>query len=357
MERVETSKYSIAFDREDYTLLRKYMATHSPSKVVVLTDTHTHESCLPVFVQKANLSVPIEVLTIAAGEENKTLATCTFVWEELSRLQADRKTLLLNLGGGVVCDLGGFVAATYMRGIPFFHFPTSLLAMVDASVGGKTGVDLNHLKNQVGAFAFPQGVVIDSDFLKTLPQDHLHSGLAEMWKHGLIASEAYWRKMCGLPLNIDDALEKAIQTSVHIKNKIVTDDPFEQSHRKVLNFGHTLGHAIESYFLSNNDKTMLHGEAVAIGMVLEGYLSTLQYGFPKEELLRLYGLYSSYFTPHHFEAHEVKQILELIVHDKKNTRGNVHFVLLQHVAKPVIDCKVEASQLKEAFTFFNSLVL
>lgn len=356
MKRVETSKYSIAFDRADYTLFRQYIERHPPSKIVVLTDTHTNEACLPVFVQKTGFSIPIEVVKIPAGEEHKTLATCTTVWEQLSKWQADRKTLLVNLGGGVVCDLGGFVAATYMRGIPFFHIPTSLLAMADASVGGKTGVDLNHLKNQVGAFAFPQGVVIDIDYLQTLPQNHFHSGLAEMWKHGLIASEDYWRKLCSFPLNIGDVLEKAIHTSVHIKNEIVASDPFEQSYRKVLNFGHTLGHAIESCFLSHNNKAMLHGEAVAVGMLLEGYLSHLEHGFPKEELLLLYRLYSSHFTPHRFDDREVDEILSLMVHDKKNKSGQVNFVLLKQIAKPVIDCKVEDAKLKEAFTFFNGLI-
>ncbi|MCL4152909.1 UNVERIFIED_CONTAM: hypothetical protein GTU68_035655, partial [Idotea baltica] len=213
-----------------------------------------------------------EIIEIESGEINKTIETCVGVWEALSELGADRKSILINLGGGVLTDLGGFVASTFKRGIAFINVPTTLLSMVDASVGGKTGVDLGSLKNQVGVINQPVMVLVIPDFLDTLEERQLESGFAEMLKHGLIKDRQYWDdlKMVSTLSEMKDHILK----SVEIKNEVVLIDPTEQGLRKILNYGHTLGHAIESYFLASQEKsTLLHGEAIAIGMITEGYLS------------------------------------------------------------------------------------
>ncbi|GAL65017.1 3-dehydroquinate synthase [Algibacter lectus] len=239
----------------------------------------------------------IEIMEIESGEINKTIDTCVGVWNTLSELDADRKSLLINIGGGVITDLGGFVACTFKRGIAYINVPTTLLSMVDASVGGKTGVDLGHLKNQVGVISNPDLVLIDTNYLNTLEVNQMRSGLAEMLKHGLITGDSYWSKFEDLSkLSLDD-LDGLIYESVIIKKNVVEEDPFENGLRKTLNFGHTLGHAIESYFLSNPNKTtLLHGEAVVVGMILACYISTELTNFPKEKTLKIKELFLSYYA-------------------------------------------------------------
>ena len=237
-----------------------------------------------VFSQTKNKG-KFEIIEIEDGEINKNFETCSGVWNALSELGADRKSLLINLGGGVVTDLGGFVASTFKRGIRYINVPTTLLSMVDASVGGKTGVDLGNLKNQIGVINQPEMVLIISSFLKTLPKDEMRSGLAEILKHGLISSEEYWNKANALSeLTLED-LDDLIEESVEIKKEVVTQDPFEKNIRKTLNYGHTLGHAIESYCLTSKSREkLLHGEAVAIGMILATYISKELEGFPENKL-------------------------------------------------------------------------
>ena len=252
MESISTKNAVVHFNSEVYTELNNYIKTEKPSKIFILVDTNTHDYCLPKFQERIESGeIAIEVMEMPNGEEHKSIDICTGVWEALSEYNADRKSLLINLGGGVVTDLGGFVASTYMRGITYINIPTSLLAMVDASVGGKTGVDLGSLKNQVGVINEGVMVGVDTSFLDTLPQNEMISGFAEMLKHGLIYDEAYWNTLTHLEnLDLSD-LDGLIYDSIIIKNTIVTSDPTEQGLRKILNFGHTLGHAIESYFLEN----------------------------------------------------------------------------------------------------------
>ena len=256
-----------------------------PSKIFILADENTQRYCLPYLIKKHDFQTTPEIITISPGEAHKNIETCLKVWGVLSEKGADRNSLIINLGGGVVTDLGGFVASTFMRGIPFINIPTSLLAMVDASVGGKNGVDLSHKKNQIGVINFPEIVIMDTAFLKTLPQEHLISGLAEMLKHGLIHSKEYWERIKDVDISKKKEFEQLIWDSVEIKKEIVHKDPLEKDLRKTLNYGHTLGHAIESYFLENTDKTnLLHGEAVAVGLILETYISMETFNFPKDTL-------------------------------------------------------------------------
>ncbi len=355
LNNIKAQNYQVYFNESGFQFLNELLQLKKYSKIFVLVDGNTNECCLPLFLSEMTTDIPFEVIEIEAGEEFKNIETCTQVWYALSELEADRKSLIINLGGGVVTDLGGFVASTYMRGIDFVNIPTTLLAMVDASVGGKTGVDLGALKNQIGVINNPLGVVIDSRFLATLSGEELRSGMAEMFKHGLIQSETYWQKMLNLSnLTLDD-LDGLIHESVVIKNYIVEQDPTEKGLRKTLNFGHTLGHAIESYCLqSENRQKLLHGEAVAIGMVLAGFLSVKKLGFPQSKCDEIKNILGQYFEKQIFKKEEIYQIIDLMKFDKKNSHGNINFVLLENIAQPKFDCLVENELIYRAFEYYQS---
>ena len=352
-DSIQAQHYQVYFNDEGFNFLNRFVAEQHPSKIFLLADKHTNECCTPIVLSVLATDIPLEIIEIEAGETHKHIDTCTQVWYALSELGADRKSLLINIGGGVVTDLGGFVASTYMRGIPFINIPTSLLAMVDASVGGKTGVDLGALKNLVGVINNPQGVVIYPDFLATLPTEELRSGMAEMFKHGLISDEAYWHKMCNLSELTEAHLGSLIYESVVIKNEVVTQDPTEKGLRKTLNYGHTLGHAIESYCLQNpNRERLLHGEAIAIGMVLATYLSVKELGFSMEKCDEVKAVLGEYFRKQEFTYEEITDICQLMRFDKKNVSGNVHFVLLEAIGKPKIDCIVPYEEIYKAFEYY-----
>ncbi|GGI57535.1 3-dehydroquinate synthase [Winogradskyella haliclonae] len=357
MISITTKNSVIHFNSTVYTELNTYIKAQNPSKIFILVDTNTHDLCLPQFM--ANLEsgdIATEVMEMPEGEDHKTIDICMGVWEAMSQYNADRKSLLINLGGGVVTDLGGFVASTYMRGIDYINVPTSLLAMVDASVGGKTGVDLGVLKNQVGIISEGAMVLIDVSFLSTLPQNQMVSGFAEMLKHGLIIDAEYWHTLTHLEeLDLSD-LDQLIYDSVIIKNKVVTEDPTEKGLRKTLNYGHTLGHAIESYFLEHDAKTtLLHGEAIAIGLILESYISTKVCGLPNEVLDEISEGVLKTFAKIEFEEVDYKPIIELMKHDKKNSHGIIKFVLLEAIGKAKIDCEVPNEIILEAFTYYKAL--
>jgi len=352
-DSIQAQHYQVYFNDEGFDFLNRFVAEQHPSKIFLLADKHTNECCTPIVLSLLATDIPLEIIEIEAGETHKHIDTCTQVWYALSELGADRKSLLINIGGGVVTDLGGFVASTYMRGIPFINIPTSLLAMVDASVGGKTGVDLGALKNLVGVINNPKGVVIYPDFLATLPTEELRSGMAEMFKHGLISDEAYWHKMCNLSELTEAHLGSLIYESVVIKNEVVTQDPTEKGLRKTLNYGHTLGHAIESYCLQNpNRERLLHGEAIAIGMVLATYLSVKELGFSMEKCDQVKAVLGEYFKKQDFTYEEITDICQLMRFDKKNVGGNVHFVLLESIGKPKIDCIVPYEEINKAFEYY-----
>jgi 3-dehydroquinate synthase len=324
MQHIQSTGYNIYFNDHCYTYLQQLLQPGSYSTVFILTDENTSQHCLPNFLAQLATELPFEIIEIEPGESNKTIDTCVQVWHALTDLGADRKSLMINIGGGVVTDLGGFAASTFKRGMDFINVPTSLLAMVDASVGGKTGVDLGSLKNQIGVINNPIAVLVDTQFLETLPAEQMRSGLAEMLKHGLIENESYWKEFLNLDaLNTDD-LDRLIYQSVQIKNEVVMQDPNEKGLRKILNFGHTLGHAIESLFLEDDTKkTLLHGEAIAIGMILEAHISTQYNLLPVEEFRELKFVICELFPKVSFTEEDVDAIISLLVHDKKNESGRV----------------------------------
>lgn len=350
-KKIDTKDYTIYFGEAGYKYLVAYIKEKKYSKIFILSDTHTHECCVYAFLQR--LPFEVEVIEVEAGEEHKNLETCLSLWQTLSDLEGDRKSLLINIGGGVVTDMGGFVASTFMRGIDFINIPTSLLAMVDASIGGKTGVDLGVLKNQIGVINNPQLLLIDVNYLNTLPKEEFRSGLAEMFKHGLIQSAAYWEKMKQLSDLTTDDLEEIIYESVLIKHRVVEQDPREQGLRKILNFGHTLGHAIESYCLAHRPKRLLHGEAVAIGMVLAAFLSHKLLHFPWEKVEEIKAILLDYFPKEEFSTQEIATIQDLLKYDKKNAYGRIYFVLLEEIGKPKWNIEVEESLIQQAFAYYQ----
>tara|TARA_Y100000385_G_scaffold280409_1_gene331554 strand:- start:20752 stop:21819 length:1068 start_codon:yes stop_codon:yes gene_type:complete len=355
MKSIESGSYSIHFNAQCYSALNSLLDCSNFSKIFILVDSNIHECCLPYFLSQISSAENFEIIEIEAGEQHKTLETCTQVWHALSELGADRKSLLINLGGGVVTDLGGFVASAFKRGIQFVNVPTSLLAMVDASVGGKTGVDLGSLKNQVGVISFSEMVLIDPTFLKTLPKTEMRSGMAEMLKHGLIKDADYWERLSNLSMLKLEDLEHLIQESVIIKNEVVKRDPTEQGERKQLNFGHTLGHAIESYCLASEHKTtLLHGEAIAAGMIMEAYLSSQICGLSVSDLLQIKTTFTAIYGSVEFDEKDKSSIIELLKYDKKNSHGQVKYALLEAIGKSVVDIVVSEKMLYKAFDYYAS---
>ena len=350
MQSIQANGYPIHFNEKGYEALNLHLKETKYSNLFVLVDTKTNEHCLSKFLPYLETNLTIEIIEFEAGEANKNIDTCVDVWKVLTELGGDRKSLIVNLGGGVVTDLGGFVASTFKRGVDFVNIPTTLLAMVDASVGGKNGVDLGNLKNQIGVINVPLMVLVDSSYLVTLPKNEMRSGLAEMLKHGLIFDKMEWEKFLNLK-DIDFAdFDAFIHRSVAIKNAIVMQDPTEKNIRKALNFGHTLGHAIESYFLENENKTtLLHGEAIAAGMILESYISWQKNLISKDEYNQIKNTIKSIFEDIVFEENDLFPIQELLIHDKKNEYGNIQFALLDSIGKIKINQEVENELISRAF--------
>ncbi|NND06663.1 MAG: 3-dehydroquinate synthase [Saprospiraceae bacterium] len=323
-----------------------------PSKVFVLVDENTEKCCLPRFQEKTNTEIS-EVITIPSGEKYKALGTCEKIWRRLFNLRADRKSLLINLGGGVIGDMGGFCASTYMRGIPFMQIPTTLLSQVDASIGGKLGIDYYDLKNSIGVFRNPIGVLIDPTFLQTLPSREIRSGYAETIKHGLIEDKKLW-KTCTAIDNVNDAeWNDIILDSLGVKKNIVDKDPLEDGRRKVLNFGHTIGHAIESVMMQE-DKSLLHGEAIAVGMVAEAYLSWKYGDLTEAQLEEITSYLISIYGQQEIEKSLFKSFLQKMSYDKKNTGKEINFTFLESIGKSVINQSADQEQIMESLVYYTS---
>ncbi|WP_281225186.1 3-dehydroquinate synthase [Flavobacterium aquiphilum] len=355
MQSIQANNYPVHFNGTGYEKLNQHLKENKYSNLFIIADTNTNEHCLSKFLPLLETDLTVEIVEFEAGEINKNIETCIEIWKVLTELGADRKTLIINVGGGVVTDLGGFVASTFKRGVDFIHVPTTLLSMVDASVGGKNGVDLGNLKNQIGVINTPKMVIVDTQYLETVPQNEMRSGLAEMLKHGLIFDKAYWESFLDVKsINYDD-LDELIHRSVEIKNIIVMQDPTEKNIRKALNFGHTLGHAIEGYFLENEAKTtLLHGEAIAVGMILESYISWQKNLISKEEYDQIKTTLKSIYDDVVFEENDIDPILELLIHDKKNEYGTIQFALIEGIGKIKINQSVENELILKAFEDYKS---
>lgn len=322
-------------------------------KIFIIADECTAEKCLPLIADVPCLNDAVTI-TIKPTDSNKDLESMAHVWKTLGDNGATRHSCIINLGGGMVTDLGGFAASTFKRGVNFINIPTTLLAMVDASVGGKTGINFNGLKNEIGVFNDADTVIIDTDFLKTLDSENICSGYAEMIKHGLISSEDMWKELINFDILTPDlpVLQRMVGESIKVKEHIVETDPHEHGIRKALNLGHTVGHAFESFALKQN-RPILHGYAVAFGMIPELYLSCIKTGFPTDKMRQTVRYIKENYGRFDFTCDDYDTLLELMKHDKKNTAGTINFTLLGDIGDIRINQTATRDELFEALDFFR----
>ena len=321
-------------------------------RVFLLADETTEQFCLPVVAGFTALQDAKRII-IGATDTHKTLESLAHVWEELGQGGATRHTLLINIGGGMVTDLGGFAASTFKRGINYINIPTTLLAMVDASVGGKTGINFRGLKNEIGVFNNASTVILDTQFLKTLDAENICSGYAEMLKHGLISNEQMWAELLNYNLNQPDlvALRSMVSNSVAVKERIVTEDPTEKGIRKALNLGHTVGHAFESLALQR--EPVLHGYAVAWGLICELYLSCIKTGFSADKMRQTVSFIKEHYGKMSITCNDYPTLLELMTHDKKNVAGTINFTLLGDIGDIRINQNATKEEIYEALDFYR----
>jgi 3-dehydroquinate synthase len=292
LKEYHVKDFSIYIDNDAFELLLENLIERSYSKVFVLADENTQKYCLKALTKYL---FDIKLIVIPSGEQHKTLETAQKIWNYLQEKNADRNSVLINLGGGIVSDIGGFCASTFKRGMDYINVPTTLLSMVDSGIGGKTGIDYNGIKNAIGTICQPKAIYINPKLLNTLPKDELLNGFAEIMKHGLILDKSYWEKITKTGFDDWDKMSSLINGSIKIKLEVIKKDPFEKSFRKILNFGHTIGHAIEAYSLKHDKKPLKHGEAIAIGMICEAYLSKTQLELTNEQLREISTFIRTYF--------------------------------------------------------------
>ena len=334
--------------------LQAFFASMSYDRLFILTDTNTQEKCYPLIKDIPALQ-DAPVITVQAGDTHKDIEQVAYIWSRLSNEGASRNSLLVNLGGGMITDMGGFAGATFKRGLRTVNIPTTLMASVDAAVGGKTGINFNGLKNEVGSFYPPECVFIDCEFLRTIDRDNLLSGYAEMIKHALISSMDIYASVLlfDLDAKIDYAfLNRMVAQSVAVKERIVEEDPKEHGIRKALNFGHTIGHAYESLSFKKN-RPLLHGHAVAAGIVSELYLSHKVCGFPMEKLSQVVYYLKEYYPAFVFDCKDYDTLYELMTHDKKNEAGIINFTLLSQVGDVQINQQVSKEKILESLDFYR----
>lgn len=335
--------------------LSELLKGYHREKIYVLTDQNAFSHCFPKIKEVDGISES-RTIVLEPGDDHKTIYATVDIWKKLSHMGADRKSLLINLGGGMPTDMGGFAASTFKRGMRFINIPTTLLSQVDASVGGKTGINFEGFKNEIGVFNQAHAVLVDTSFLDTLDRPNILSGFAEMIKHTLIYSPEAWDKLKRfdlLNINLQD-LKPLVADSISIKEYFVDADPTEKGIRKALNFGHTLGHAIESFALKSG-KPLLHGYAVAYGMVAELYLSHVKLGFPIDEAKRIGKTIMEIYGDYHIEASQNDTLFQLTLHDKKNEGGRINFTLLEAPGKVRIDVDCSKGEIEDAMAFYRSM--
>lgn len=331
-------------------------AVKAERKIAVLVDENTLRHCFPLVLQACPELEKAELIEIESGEQNKSIEICNGIWEALAEMNFNRNDLFLSVGGGVLCDMGGFIACCYKRGMPFYHIPTTLLAQVDAAIGGKCGVDLGVMKNLIGIIENANGVYVDPVFIKTLPKDQLFAGLAEMIKHGLIYDKDYWDKINRMEFNQLSHFEELIYRSIEIKTEIVQKDPKEKRERKALNFGHTIGHAVESYSHENPGKSLLHGEAIAIGMLCEAKISMDRGFLGSNEFGQLCDLILKFYPSYIFNGMAQHRLFELMKKDKKNENKQVNLTLLNGIGKYKVNQSISFEEFSEVLDFYRSLI-
>lgn len=333
--------------------LTEWLHDRDYSQLLVIVDEHTEALCLPQLVP-VFAAYRHTLIRIPSGEQHKNLDTCRSIWQEMMTARADRRALAINLGGGVIGDMGGFCAATFKRGLDFVQVPTTLLSQVDASIGGKLGIDFGRVKNSIGLFQDPAAVFIDPAFLHTLPLRELRSGFAEVIKHSLIADAGQWAALQSIGRLEQTDWQPLIGPSLRIKQRIVEADPTEQGLRKALNFGHTIGHAVEGAALES-ESPLLHGEAIAIGMICEAYLSHRQAGLSREALEQISAFILQHYGHRPLARNHFEAFFELMRNDKKNEGQRINFSLLPAIGAVKTDCTAERSAIEDSFLYYNRL--
>lgn len=355
LHSIESSGYTVFFGAAG-PALGALLEQINASAVFLLTDSNTGMHCLPHLLKALPALQKAPVMEIPAGEEFKNIETTTRIWEFLLSHKADRNALLLNLGGGVLTDMGGFAASTYKRGISFIQIPTTLLSQVDASVGGKTGIDFHGEKNMIGTFTQPRAVLIDDFFLKTLEPRELVSGAAELIKHGLISDQTLFEHLQQeLPawLSAGHLPSDILRRSITLKNKVVLQDPFEKNIRKILNFGHTIGHALETWSMENDADPLRHGEAIGIGMICESWLSGRKAGLTQKELEEITAFLARFYKTKPIQPSNFHELFRLMQNDKKNEKGHVNFSLLERTGQAGINYTCSQEEIFSSLIFYN----
>lgn len=356
MHYIESNGYSLEIgDLTESSFSQLLSGKYTESKKVIIVDENTSANCLDYLITNFEALSEAEVIQLPAGEESKQMELALNVLEALTEYEVTRYDLIINLGGGVITDFGGFVASIYKRGCDFVNIPTSLLAMVDASIGGKTGLNLGQYKNQLGVFAHPVGLYIDSAFLETLPEEELASGLAEMLKHGLIADADLYHQLATIMREGGVIEDDLIVRCIEVKNRVVCEDPMERGLRKILNYGHTIGHALEGHFM--HSQKLSHGHAVAIGMVMEAYLSLKSCGLSQQEFVQLEEFLLSYYPLPKFSDEDIQSMMELLQNDKKNRDGKIMFSLLPKIGECKYDQIIRQELVLEVFMHYKNMQL
>ena len=360
MNPIKKNKFSIIFNHDGYAKLAEYINKNNFKKILILTDDNTKKNCLHIFISSLSptnnqvlnqINSKLFHYSVKPGENSKNIETSIELWKFLIDKGFKRSDLIINLGGGMITDLGGFVASTFMRGVKFINVPTTLLGMVDASIGGKTGIDYMKIKNIIGSFEYAKIILVDYRFLDTLTKRQKTAGYAEMIKHSLISKKSKFDLIKKVD-SVEEIPHEVIYQSIVTKISIIEIDPRESSIRKFLNYGHTLGHAIESYLLGSNAE-LLHGEAIAIGIILETYLSYLKTGFDFEQLNDIKRHINKHFSSIKFNASDIYEIISLLKYDKKNSDDKPMFVLLEDVGKPLFNQVVSEKEIEDAFKFYK----
>jgi 3-dehydroquinate synthase len=350
MPVIKANRYSVHAGRQGFKAISAFLAKHRYSSYFILCDDNTLQHCLPLLILQCPKLSEAQIIETESGEASKSIELCTQIWQTLLENRAGKNTLFINLGGGVISDLGGFSASVYKRGIDFIHIPTSLLAMADASVGGKTAIDFSGIKNSIGTFAQPKAVFVIPEFLSTLPVRHYQNGLVEVFKIALVSDKAFWRELDS-GKNTDAQL---IAKSIALKNKVVLRDPFDKGLRKILNFGHTIGHAIEGLLLGSPNE-LLHGEAILAGMLMESHLAFQKKLIGKTVLQEVSSVLKRHFTLPPLSRLPVNDLMDLMANDKKVLGTIPQFALINGIGSCRIDLSVTETQIKKALTYYSTL--
>ena len=353
MKYIDAIDYKLEIGSLEESSFSEFLQSYVNRKKVIIVDENTHEHCLPYLITTFEELSDAEVILLPEGEENKQMTIAYGVWEALTDYAVSRNDLIINLGGGMITDIGGFIASCYKRGCDFINIPTSLLGMVDASIGGKTGINLGHFKNQIGVFSNPKAVFIDSIFLTTLPDEEMKSGYAEMLKHGLISNHDLFFEITEQLENFRELNLEFLSVSLSIKNEVVKNDPHEKGLRKILNFGHTIGHVLEGHYMESLN--LSHGHAVAIGMVMEAFLSVKEGKLSKEEYEKIEINILKYFSVPRFSDGDIKSMTEMLINDKKNDSGTIRCCLLSAIGKCSFDNIIPEERFTETFMHFKNL--